>query len=128
MEYKEILNLLGGSNNQTKNWIEINDLAYEAYDTYSQITFKCKSNLGQRVYSALRILAKRITTVRSAAVSDVYANNTNEKVIFENCAPFTHWVSKMKDIKTDNAKDLNAMMLTYDLLKCSKNYPKTSES
>ena len=42
----EILNLLGSSNNQTKIWIEINDLAYGAYDTYSQITFKCKSNLG----------------------------------------------------------------------------------
>ena len=47
MAYREIINLLDNSNNQspkikTKNWVEVNDDEFGAYTTSSKIKFKTK--------------------------------------------------------------------------------------
>ena len=47
-------------------------------------------------------------------------------VIFKNCAPFTDWISEINNTQTDNAKDLDVVMLMYNLVKYSDNYLKTS--
>ena len=62
----------------------------------------------------------------SAAVGD--ANNTNKKVIFKNCAPFTDCISKINNTQVDNAKDIDIVMPMYNLTEYSDNYSKTSGS
>ena len=44
-------------------------------------------------YSDAYILVKGTITVNYTAAADADANNTNKKVIFENCAPFTICIS-----------------------------------
>ena len=53
------------------------------------------------------------------------ANNTNKKVIFENCAPFTNCISEINNTQTDNAKDTGIVMHMYNLIEYSDNYSKT---
>ena len=112
MEFKKIINLVGNTPNQwskfrTKNWVKINDDARGTHNTNSQIKFEtkmCKSSLCDD--------------------SDTY--------IFVkgtiNCAPFTDFVIQISSSQVDNAKDLNKMMLIYNLIEYSDNYSKTSRS
>ena len=103
MEYQKMANLIDDntlnqpSKFRTKNWIEINDESREAYNVNSQIKFKTtmlKSSLCD--YSDVYILAKGIITVNNTAVGAA-ANNTNKKVIFKNCAPFTNCISEINN-------------------------------
>ena len=48
--------------------------------------------------------------------------------MFKNNAPFTNCITKINDIKIDNAKDIDVVMPMYNLLEYSKNYKKTTES
>ena len=69
----------------------MNDGSRGAYNTNCQIKFKTtmlKSSLCD--YNDLYILVKGTTTVNNTAAADADANNVNKKVIFKNCAPFTH--------------------------------------
>ena len=61
-------------------------------------------------------------------ITDAYANNTNKKVIFKNCAPFTSCISEIDNTQIDNAKDIDVMMPIYNLIEYSDNYLKTSGS
>ena len=60
--------------------------------------------------------------------ADADANNTNEKVIFKNCAPFTDCISKINNTQIDNAKDIDIVIPIYNLIVYSDNYSKTSGS
>ena len=44
------------------------------------------------------------------------------EIVFENCAPFTDWISEMNNTKTDNAKYIDVAMLIYNLIEYSNNY------
>ena len=96
MEYQKITNLLDNKSNQrskfrTKKWVEINDELRGIYNANSQIKFKTtilKSSLCN--YSDAYILFKGTITVNDTSVTGAAANNTNKKVIFKNCAPFTN--------------------------------------
>ena len=68
-----------------------------------------------------------ITVNNTAAAADADANNTNKKVIFKNCAPFT-CISEINDTDLDNAKDIDIVMPMYNLIEYSDNYSKTSGS
>ena len=129
MEYQKISNLLDdASSNQpskfkTKNWVEIND---ESRD-YSQIKFKTtmlKSSLCD--YSDAYIHAKGTIIVDNTAAADANANNTNKKVIFKNCAPFTICISEINNTQVDNTKDIDIAMPMYNLIEYSDKYSKTS--
>ena len=49
-------------------------------------------------YSDAYILVKGNITVNNTAAADgAAANNTNKKVIFKNCAPFTNCISKINN-------------------------------
>ena len=85
-----------------------------------------KSNLCN--YSDAYILVKGNITVNNTAVGAVAANNTNKKVIFENCAPFTNCISKINNIQIDNAEYIDIVMSMYNLIEYSDNYSKTSGS
>ena len=54
-------------------------------------TFMIKSNIYD--YSDAYILVKGTTTVLNKAAADAAVNNTNQKVIFKNCAPFTNCIT-----------------------------------
>ena len=83
-----------------------------------------KSSL--RDYSDAYILVKGTITVNNTAAQGTAANNTNKKVIFKNCAPFTNCISEINNTQIDNAKDI--VMPMYNLIEYSDNYAKTTGS
>ena len=129
MEYQKIANLLNDESNQpskfrTRNWVEINNDARGTYCSDKQIKFKTlmlRSSFWD--YSDAHILVKGNTADDGAA-----ANNTNKKVIFKNCAPFTNFISKINNADIDNAKYIDIVMPMYNLIEYSDNYSKTSGS
>ena len=135
MEHQKIANLIDRdassepSKFRTKNWVEINDESRGTYNVNSQIKFKTtmlKSSLCD--YSDSYILVKETITVNNTAAADADANNTNEKVIFKNCAPFTNSISEINNTQVDNAKDIDTVTPMYNLIEYSDNYSKTSGS
>ena len=135
MEYQKIANLIDDntlnqpSKFRTRNWIEINDESRGAYNVNSEIKFKTtmlKSNLCD--YSDAYILVKGTITVSNTAAQGAAANNTNKKVIFKNCAPFTNCISETNNTQIDNAKDIDIVMPMYNLIEYSDSYTKTTGS
>ena len=136
MEYQKTANLLdnGVASNQpskfrTKNWVEINDESRGTYSVNRQINFKTsmlRSSLCD--YSDAYILVKGNISVNNTAADGAAANNTNKKVIFKNCAPFTNCISKINNTQIDNAEYIDIVMPMYNLIEYSDNYSKTSGS
>ena len=134
MEYQKIANLIDDASHQpskfiTRIWVEINDESRGAYNVNSQIKFKItmlKSSLCD--YSDAYILVKGTISVNNTAAVGADANNTNRKVIFKNCAPFTNCISEINNTQIDNAKDIDIVMPLYNLIEYSDNYAKTTGS
>ena len=135
MEYQKIANLIDDdvsnqpSKFRTRNWVEINDESRGAYNVNNQIKFKTtmlKSSLCD--YRDGYILVKGTISVNNTAADGAAANNTNKKVIFKNCAPFTNCISEINNTQIDNAKDIDIVMPMYNLIEYSYNYAKTTGS
>ena len=134
MEYQKIANLIDDASNQpskfrTENWVEIKDESRGTYNVNSQIKFKTtmlKPSLCD--YSDAYIFVKGTIAVNNTAATDADANNTNEKVKFKNCAPFTNCISEINNTQVDNAKDIDIVMRMYNLIEYSDNYSRTSGS
>ena len=132
MEYQKIRNLLDNVPNQpskfrTKNWVERNDESRGAYPVTSQVKIKTtmlKSSLCD--YSDTYIFVKGDITVDNTAAAAAAANNTNEKIIFKNCAPFTDGKSEINNTQVDNAEYIDIVMPMYNLIEYSDSYSKTS--
>ena len=128
MEYQKIVNLLNDESSKpskfrTKNWVEINDDVRGVYSPNKQIRFKTamlRSSLCD--YSDAYILVKGNITVNNTADDGNAANNTNKKVIFKNCAPFTSCISKINNTQTDNVEYIDIVMRMYNLIEYSENY------
>ena len=96
------MNLLDDTMNQpskfrTRNWVETNDEPKGKYGN-SNIRFKTsliRSNLCD--YSDAHILVKGTITVSNMTTAGAAVNNTNKKVIFKNCAPFTACKTKISN-------------------------------
>ena len=84
---------------RTRNWVEINYESRGAY-TSNDIKFKTtmlRSNLCD--YADVYILAKGTITITGAGDDDDAAKRLDERnkgVIFKNCAPFTKYISRIK--------------------------------
>ena len=134
MEYQKIANLLNDTSNKpsklrTRNWVEISDDIRGACSPNKQIRFKTamlRSSLCD--YSDAYILVKGNITVNNTAGAGAAVNNTNKKVIFKNCAPFTNCISKINNTQIDNAEYIDIVMPMYNLIEYSDNYSKTSGS
>ena len=134
MEYQKIANLIDDASNQpskfrTENWVEIKDESRGTYNVNSQIKFKTtmlKPSLCD--YSDAYIFVKGTFAVNNTAATDADANNTNKKVKFKNCAPFTNCISEINNTQVDNAKDIDIVMRMYNLIEYSDNYSRTSGS
>ena len=134
MEYQKIANLIDDTSNQpskfrTRNWVETNDESRGAYNVNSQIKFKTtmlKSSLCD--YSDAYILVKGTISANNTAADGAAADNTNKKVIFKDCAPFTNCIREVNNTQIDNAKDIDTVMYMYNLIEYSDNYVKTTGS
>ena len=132
MEYQKIVNLLNDESNKpskfkTRKWVEINDEARGTYSPDKQIKFKTsmlRSSLCE--YGDAYMLVKGNIAVNNTADAGVAANNTNKKVIFKDCAPFTNCISKINNTQIDNAEYIDIVILMYNLIEHSNNYSKTS--
>ena len=82
-----------------------------------------KSSLSD--YSDAYILVKGNITVNNTLAADSDANNTNKKVIFKRCAPFTNFISEIINTQVDNAKDIDVVMPVYNSIEYSDDYSKT---
>ena len=135
MQYQKIANLFDNEINQsskfrTRNLVQIN---YESRETYTGngIRFKntmLRSNLCD--YADAYIL-KNGTITTTAAGDDAAARLADERdkgVTFKNCVPFVKCISIINNIEIDNAKDIDIVMLMYNLTEYSDNYSKTSGS
>ena len=112
---------------RTKNWVEVN--VESRVD--SQIKFKTtmlRSSLCD--YSDAHILVKGKITVTLAGDNAAarQADERDKGVAFKNCAPFTNCISEINDTQIDDAKDIDILMLMYNLIEYSDNYLKTSGS
>ena len=129
MEYQKIINLLDNEPNQPSKffWVEINDESRGTYNTGAQIKFKTtmlKSILCN--CSDAYVPVKGKIEVDDTSADDADANNTNKKVIFKNCAPFTDCISEINNTQIYNEKNIHAVMPMYNLIEYSDNYSKIS--
>ena len=128
------MNLIDNTSNQpstfrTKNWVEINDDVRGLYSPKKQIRFKTsmlRSSLCD--YSDAYILVKGNITVNNTAAASAAVNNTNKKVIFKNCAPFTNCINNINNEQIDNAECIDIVMPMCNLIECSDNYSKHLEA
>ena len=98
----------------------------EEHTVNKQIKFR--SMLWSSDYSDAYILFKENISVNNTAAAGAGANNTNKKIIFKNCAPFTDCIRKINNTQVYNVKDIHIVMLMYNLIEYSDNYSKTSGS
>ena len=108
----------------TKKWIEVYDQSQKNYDVNKEIRIKTsmlRSDLCN--FCDAYIVVKGIITV-------LRPNNAkrNKAVTFKNNAPFINCISKINEVKIDNAEDLDVVKPMYNLLECSKNYKQTTGS
>ena len=120
MEYQKIANLLNDESNKTskfrtRNCVEINDDIRGAYCLNKQIRFKTailRSSLCD--YGDAYILIKGNITANNTAAEGAAATNTNKKVIFKNCTPFTKGISKINNTEIDDAEYIDIVIPMYN--------------
>ena len=74
------------------------------------------------------ILVKRTITVSITVAAGAAVNNTNKKVIFKNCAPFTDCITEINNTQVDDAQKIDIVMPIYNLIEFCDAYSKTSGS
>ena len=111
----------------TEEWIEVYDQFGTAEDTYKpskQIRFEIsmlRSDLCD--YSNPYIVVKG-----NIIATEVNNNVYDKKLAFKNHAPFNGCITKISNILTGNAEDLDIVMPMCNSLEYSKNYSKTTGS
>ena len=79
-------------------------------------------------YSDAYTLVKGNIAANNTAAAGAAASNTNKKVTFKNCEPFTNCISKINNTQIDNAEYIDITMPMYNLIEYSDNYSKLSGS
>ena len=106
--------------------LEINDESKGKYDN-SSIRFKTsmiRSSICE--YIDAYILVTGTITVPNTAAAGAAVNNTNKKIIFRNCPPFTDCITEINNIKVDDAQKTDIVMPMYNLIEYSDADSKTS--
>ena len=155
MEFQKIVNFLDTTSDGkdlpkfvTKKWVEVYDQSQENYNVNKAIRIKTsmlRSDLCD-FSDAYIVLKGNITVTKKAFTTDdirapnntqanVNATNTandnefgEKKLIFKNNAPFINCVSRITEVKTDNAEDLGVVMPMSNSLEYSKNYKKKNRT
>ena len=115
MEYQKITNLLGTTPNEmprfiTKKWVEVHDQSGSADDRYkSSKQIRSKTSVLRHElcdYSDVYIVVKGdITLIKTYGRGII--NIRNRVLAFKNNTPFTNCISKINNILTVNAEDLD---------------------
>ena len=81
-------------------------------------------------YSDVYILVSGTIAIDEEGDNDAakQADERNKGVTFKNCAPFTDYISNINNTRIDNAKDIDLVLPTKNLIEYSHNYSKTSGS
>ena len=79
-------------------------------------------------YSDAHILVKGTITITGDDAAARQADEIDKCVVFENCAPFTNFISEINNTQVDNAKGIDIVMPMYNVIEYSGNYAKTSGS
>ena len=69
-----------------------------------------------------------IIVPNTGAAGAAAVNNTNEKVIFKNCAPFTDCITEINKTQIDYAQKIDIAMSIYNLIEYRDIYSKMSGS
>ena len=125
MEYQKIVNLLDNEPNQTitfrtKSWVKIIDDSRGTYNTNSQIKLKTsilRSSLCN--YSDGYTLVKGTITIAPVPPAAANSNNNDKEVVFNNCAPFTDFISEINNTQIENAKHIDVIMPMCNFLEYS---------
>ena len=80
------------------------------------------------LYWCIYIYVKVTILVPNSATVAVPVNNTNKKVIFKNCAPFTNFISEINNTQADDTRDIDIVIPIYNLTEYSDICWKTSGS
>ena len=67
-------------------------------------------------YSNAYILAKGNITVPNTTAAGAAVNNTNKKVIFKNCAPFTDCITEISNTQVADTQKIDIVMPMYNLI------------
>ena len=113
---------------RTRNWVEINYEFKGRYDN-SNIRFKTpmiRSRLCD--YSNAQILVNGTITFPNKAAAGVAVNNTNKKVVFKNCAPFTNCITEITNTQVDDGQKIDVVMPMHNSIKYNDAYSKISGS
>ena len=155
MEFQKIVNFLDTAFDSkdlptflTKKWIEVYDQSEGNYNVNKEIRIKtsilrsalCDFSDPYTVVKGDTTITKKTFTANdfeapNNTAANVTATNTandnafaEKKLVFKNNAQFIYCISKINDVKIDNAEDLDVVMPMYNLLEYSKNYKKTTGS
>lgn len=79
-------------------------------------------------YNNAYIFVKRTISVTNTEDPDADTTNIDNKIIIKNCLTLNICIIKINNTQVDNAKDLDIVMLMYNLLEYKHNYSKTSGS
>ena len=67
-------------------------------------------------YNDAYILVKRTTIVPKTVAAGVAVNDTNEKILFKNCTPFTDCITEINNTPVDDAQKIYVVMPIYTLM------------
>ena len=96
-----------------------NDESREKYDANNGIKFKTPMiRSGLCDYSDAYIYVKRTIIIPKTGKAAA-PNNSNKKVIFKNCTPYTNCKSKINNTQIDNANDNDVVMPIDSLIRYS---------
>ena len=73
-------------------------------------------------------LLREPIAVPNTAAAGAAVNNTNKKVLFQNCTPFTDRITEINNTQIDDAQKIHVVLPMYNLIEYSDAYSKTSES
>ena len=117
MEFQKITNFLNEILDDedlpsfvTKKWIEVYDQSEKNYSPNKEIRIKTstlRSDLCD--FSDAYIVVEGYITLEG----DNNANKGNKNLVFKNNAPIINCISKINDVKIDNAEDLDLVMPMY---------------
>ena len=71
-------------------------------------------------------LLRGTITVTNTVALGTAVNNTNNKIIFKNCTPFTDCITQMNNTQVDDAQKTDLVIPMYNLIEYNDAYSKTS--
>ena len=131
MEFQKIVKFLDTTSDDNnlprfvaRKLIEVYDQSEGSYNANKEIRIKAsmlRSDLCD--YSDAYIVLKGNITITNPDNA-----KRNKAVAYKNNAPIINCISKINNVKIDNAEDLDVVMSMYNLLEYSKKYRKTTGS